>query len=146
PCKRSARQSCRTSFVNAATRGERRLPSHRRTRAPTITHASKKTGSDCFRASSLIPTSSCQLNSCGNNDGGGGDSKLGARCIGMDRTRSSCMGNTHSTSDNRNNSRLGIQSQLPQLLEFRRKSGRQNAARERKRIHLPSMQSKEPFS
>jgi hypothetical protein len=122
-----------------------------------FTHASKKLARIASEPAHLIPTSSCQLNSCGNNDGGGGDSKLGARytsnmkvhynsAFGMDRTRNNCMGNTHSTSDNRNNSRLGIQPRLPQLLEFRRKPERQNAARERKRMHLPSMQSKEPFS
>ena len=55
------------------------------------------------------------------------------------------MGNTHSISDNHNNS-PGIQSRLPQHLEFRRKPVRQNAALEQKRIQLPPMQLKEAFS
>src|ERR1043166_1413614 len=91
----------------------------------------KKLARNCSRASSLIITSSFQLSSCGNNDDGdGGDSKLGGHCasstIGKDSTRSSHRGDTHSTSDNRNSSRPGIQSRLPQFLEFRRKSALQN--------------------
>src|SRR6266566_987829 len=97
----------------------------------------KKAGSDWLRANSLILTSSRQLSSCGSNDDGdGGDSKLDARWTsntrahrssGKDRTRSSC---THSTSDNRKNIRKTGNQLQRSLLEFRRKSERQNSARE----------------
>jgi hypothetical protein len=90
----------------------------------------------------LILTSSIfELSSCGNNDDGdGADNKPDARC-----TRSSRMLDTHSISDNHNNS-PGIQSRLPRFPEFRRKSERQSAAREQKRIQLRPMQLKEAFS
>jgi hypothetical protein len=50
--------------------------------------------------------------------------------------------NNYSTWDNRRNSRLEIQNLVPGL----RRSERQNAARERKPIHLPSMRLREAFS
>jgi hypothetical protein len=134
------------------TSSERRLPSHRRNPRPYHYPRFKKTGSDCFRASSLISTSSCQLNSCGNNDVDGGDSKPDARCTNSmrDRSNSTNMVDKNSTAgcsrSTDNHSRLGIQSRLPQLPEFRRKSERQNSAQERKRIRLPPMQLKEAFS
>jgi hypothetical protein len=128
--------------------------------------AKEKLARDCSRTSSLILTLLYQLSTCGSNDGGDGvyDSKLDARYTssmkgrysstsGMDSTLSnrcsSCMGNTrHNTSDNRNSIRKTdiLRSRLPQLLEFRRKLERQNAARARKPIHLPPVQLKEAFS
>ena len=76
-----------------------------------------------------------------NDDGGGG--KPDARCTS--NTRVPC--NSHSTdmvgSIHTDNTRIRNPDNQTQ---FRLKSARRNAARERKRIHLPPMQLREAFS
>ena len=98
----------------------------------------------------------------GSNDDGGGGSKLYARdtssmsvrmsdpcnntgIVENKRRTAACSihtDNNYSTSDSRHNSRLEIQNLAPEL----RRSERQNAARERKPTHLPSMRLREAFS
>jgi len=87
------------------------------------------------------------VNTDSSNDGGGGgstDARRTNRTMAhysshTDTVGNNHMGNTHSSPDSRN-SLPGIQPQ------FRPKPERQNAAPERKPIHLPPMLLREPFS
>src|SRR6516165_10496251 len=104
----------------------------------------KRAGSDNhFQASSLNPRASCQLNSDSNDDDGG-DNKLGVR----DASSMTAHNSSYSTVDRRYHSRVdsirtGNRDSNSRLRPKRR---HQNAARERKAIHLPSMQLREAFS
>ena len=74
-----------------------------------------------------------------NDDGGGGNSGV--------RSTNSMMAQNSSHSTDMVGSTHTDNSRIRNLdRQFRPKSERQNAARERKPIHLPSMQSREAFS
>ena len=75
------------------------------------------------------------------DDGGGGDNRLDARCTSNTKARNS----SHST-DRAGSIRMDNSCIRKPGSRFRPKSARQNAARERKPIHLPPMQLKEAFS
>jgi hypothetical protein len=74
-----------------------------------------------------------------NDDGGGGNS--GARCTSSMKAQNSSHSTDMVGSIHTDNSRI----RNPDS-QFRPKSERQNAARERKPIHLPPMQLREAFS
>jgi len=90
---------------------------------------------------------------CGSNDDDGGGNKPGVHQTSSmkvphnnhstDMVESIHTGNCRIRNPDSHNSRPKIQPQFPQ---FRPKSERQNAAWERKPIHLPSMQLREAFS
>ena len=100
----------------------------------------KKPARNHFQAGSLIHTSLRQLNRVINDDGGGGSSSDARDTSSMTAHNSSrsrdMVGSIHM--DN-------IRIRNPDS-QFRPKSERQNAARERRLIHLPPMQLREAFS
>ena len=124
-------------------------------------HWLKKLAWNLFQASSVNSTFLRQLSTRdGSNDDGGGGNKPGAHRTSStrdpcnscrtDMTGSIHMDNTRIRSpDSRSHKsyigKPGNQIQL-QPLQFPLKCERQNAARERKQIHLPSMQLREAFS
>ena len=111
----------------------------------------KKPARNHFQAGSLIHTSLRQLNRVINDDGGGGSSSDARDTSSMTAHNSSrsrdMVGSIHMDNscirnrDSHNSRRI-----RPQLAQLRPKRWRQNAARERKPIHLPPMQLKEAFS